>query len=460
MLTNLVIFGAVLIAVLIIGGTYYSFSQEESARRELAESEAMGTNRPATLHPYVHLDTCMGSGACVDACPVSVLGRIGGVTQLVNAGECIGYGRCHNACPVNAISLVFGTAQRGVDIPLLRDGYESNVDGILIAGELGGMGLIRNAMQQGGTAARTVATALKRPHAQALQGEGVDLIIIGAGPAGIAAALECASNKTSYVLLEQYTFGGSIAQFPRRKVVLTDKVKLPIVGDFGKPVMIKEEVIAEFERILLKASITVRDQERVTEIKGSLGNFQVKTESEGGQTLSYRGRTVLLAVGRRGTPRVLGVPGETLPHVVYRLVDPEQYRHRRVLCVGGGDSAIEAAVSLAETAGTTVHLSYRGKALFRVKKQNQKNFTEAVAKGSLTVHFETNVREITSEIAILQHDDGSSKTLRIDDVLVNVGGVLPTEFLASVGVEMETRHGEAKRHGERPGDQSGSRGGA
>ncbi len=445
-LTLLVVLTGLLVLALSACGALLLFAREDQHREVLKESIAAGLNQPASLHPVVNHDVCMGSGACVDACPEQVLGIIDGVTRLVKAGECIGHGRCHAACPTRAISLVFGTAERGVDIPLLRAGLETNVDGIFVVGELGGMGLIRNAMRQGMQAITSVQRLLQRPALDADE-DAADVLIVGSGPAGIACAVKCVELGLSFELLEQYALGGSVMHYPRRKLVFTEVIKLPIVGRFGKSEMLKEELVAEFERVVAATKIEVREAHRVSAVKGRLGRFVVEAEAEG-ELRTFRAKTIALAVGRRGTPRKLECKGEDLPHVVYRLQDAEQYRHRKVLVVGGGDSAVEAAVSLSQVAGVEVHLSYRGDSFYRVKKKNRADLQAAVEEGRVTQHLETTVVEVGRGFVRLKDKAGAARKLAIDDVIVNIGGVLPTAFLESMGIKVETKRGEKVELGE------------
>jgi len=438
-LTYLVFGTFVLIAVLVVVATVVFFRREDRTRMLYAESIAAGLDKPASLHPVIDPEVCIASGACVDACPEDVLGQIDGKTYLVQATSCIGHGRCHDVCPVNAISLVFGTAERGVDIPLLRAGYETNVDGIYVIGELGGMGLIRNAMRQGVQVMTAISEQLADPFEE--DPEQVDVLIVGAGPAGIACAIKAVDEGKSFTLLEQYALGGSVTHYPRRKLIFSEVLRLPVVGRFGKEEMLKEELIAEFERVLLEAGIELKEQRRVTAVDGRFGSFVVTADAPSGRE-AYKARTVVLAIGRRGTPRTLGVPGEDSQRVVYRLSEPEQYRHKRVLVIGGGDSAVEAAVAVADVAGSEVHLSYRGESFYRVKSKNRAAIEEAVAKGKVTLHLATNVVRLdVPGRAQLTGADGPF-VLEVDDVVVNIGGVLPTPFLESMGIRVETKHGE------------------
>jgi thioredoxin reductase (NADPH) len=446
-LTFLVVLTAVIVVALAVAGALLFFRREDEHRETLKESIAAGLNQPASLHPVIDLDSCLTSGACVDACPEQVLGILDGKTQMVKAGECIGHGRCHAACPTRAISLVFGTSERGIDLPLLRALYETNVDGIFCIGELGGMGLIRNAMRQGLQVIDGVQKALRRPDVKT-DSSAVDVIIIGGGPAGLACATKCVELGLTYELLEQYALGGSVMHYPRRKLVFTEVMKLPKVGRFGKTEMLKEELVAEFERVVAEAGIDLREGRRVTSVIGKIGAFVVDAEVAGGQLETYRGKAIVLAVGRRGTPRKLEVPGEDLPHVVYRLQDAEQFRHRKVLVVGGGDSAIEAAVACAQVAGCEVHVSYRGNAFYRVKKKNRDDIDAEVEAGRVTLHLETNVVRVTKDTVDLATKEKKIRRLKIDDVIVNVGGVLPTAFLEGMGVRVETKKGEKVEMGD------------
>lgn len=411
--------------------------REKESQAVKEEAEASGLTEPASLHPVIDESQCIGCGACVLACPENdVLGILNGKAELVGPSHCIGHGACAGACPVSAISLVFGTEKRGVDIPFVAPDFETNVPGVFVAGELGGMGLIRNAITQGRQAMESIAERLKSMASAPTPTGTLDAIIIGAGPAGFAAALAAMERDLKAVTLEQETFGGTVAHYPRGKVVMTAPVDLPIVGKtrFGETT--KEHLLEFWESVRAETNPDIRYSERVSRIEALDGGlFRVRTESA-----EYFGRAVLLAIGRRGTPRKLEVPGEEQNKVVYRLTDPEQYRGKAVLVVGGGDSALEATLALAGESGTRVSLSYRGDAFGRAKPKNRERIASASADGTVDVFLESSVSRIEDGSVILDCG-GSTKEFSNDAIIVCAGGILPTAFLKDIGVDVQTKHG-------------------
>lgn len=412
----------------------YSSLSQRKHRKAFEKNTREGLGEPASLHPVFDEQKCLGCKACVTACPEGdVIGVIGGKARLVDPSHCIGHGACKKACPFDAISLVFGSAKRGVDIPFVNADFETNVPGIFIAGELGGMGLIRNAVEQGKQAMKAIIGKVKSGASSGVY----DVVIVGAGPAGIAATLVAHDKKLKYLTLEQDSLGGTVFNFPRGKIVMTAPMNLPMVGKIKMTETTKEALLGVWKKIESDTGIKIHYNEAVTEIKPADNGFVVSTPKQ-----KYHTQTVLLGVGRRGSPRKLNVPGEDLPKVVYRLIDAEEYRGMKVLVVGGGDSALEAALSISEQPGSMVILSYRSEAFSRVKEKNRQRIQEAVDKQRIRVMFNSNVKLIEPDsVTVVQGD----QTFRIknDAVIISAGGILPTDFLKKVGINVETKYGTA-----------------
>jgi thioredoxin reductase/NAD-dependent dihydropyrimidine dehydrogenase PreA subunit len=408
-------------------------SQKKKRTREAQkiwqESVSAGLTEPASLHPAIDPAICVGSAACAAACPEQALGIMGNKAFFVNPSACIGHGACATACPTGAIRLVFGTEKRGMDIPFVKPSFETNIEGLFIAGELGGMGLIRKAVEQGKQA---IANIKKRRVA----GVDYDVIIVGAGPAGIAATLGAQEARLRYLTLEQEdAIGGTALHYPRQKIVMTAPMDLPQIGQIKLSEISKESLIELWEKVVRQTGIQIRYHERMDTLRHEHGKFIVSTSK--GQ---YTAGSVLLTLGRRGTPRKLGVPGEELAKVCYRLIDPAQYQGQHALVVGGGDSALEAALALSEEPGTKVTLAHRSEGFSGAKPKNRERIKTAEQNGEIRVLMKTKVTRIGKNSVLLDHN-GQAAEIQNDVVIVCAGGTLPIPLLKEAGVRVETRFG-------------------
>lgn len=392
-----------------------------------------GRMEQSSLHPVIDFEKCMGCAACVAACPErDVLGIINRKAVLIAPLSCIGHGACKAACPFNAITLVFGTEKRGADIPVLQPNFETNIAGIFIAGELGSMGVIRNAIEQGRLAMEAIAEKIVK----AAKTIGVhDVIVVGAGPAGFSATLQALALKLDYVTLEQESLGGMVARYPKDKVIVTHSVVMPLLGKVNFKETNKEELLKFWQEAEISTGVKINYFERVEKVVHEEKYLTVVTQKN-----TYKTQAVLLAIGRRLTSRKLCVPGEEKAKVVYRLDNPLQYQSQHILVVGGGDSALEAAVTLAVTAGTTVTLSYRGEVFSGVKQKNLQEVHAAWKKGSLNILLDSTVQEIKDSEVYLDRAE-EKIVLKNDTVVVCGGGVLPIPFVKEIGIKVETKYG-------------------
>ena len=407
-------------------------SRETSEKIEKAKE--FGIYEPVSLHPVVDTETCIGSGACIAACPEKdILGMINGQAHIINASRCVGHGACFHACPVQAITLCIGTEKRGVELPHVSQNFESNIPGLYIAGELGGMGLIKNAVEQGKQAVENFVR--RKSSGKTTQ---YDIIIVGAGPAGISATLAAEKIGLKYLTLEQDSLGGAVYSFPRAKIIMTSPMYLPLHGRVKLSETSKKELLSLWNEVISKNNIKINEYEKVENIERKRDYFSVVTSKS-----TYMTSGIVLAIGRRGTPRKLNVPGEDKEKVAYRLLEPELIKNRNILVAGGGDSAIEAALLLSESKNI-VTVSYRGDVFSRIKPKNLEKINTASRLNKIKVLFNTNVKEIKNELVILKDTNKNSEIqIKNDLVYIFAGGELPTEFLKRAGVNITKKFGDA-----------------
>lgn len=440
-LEQLITYGTVLLFCVAI--FFFYLRKKNKTSRQTLEKVAIakeeGLYEPVSLHPFIDPNACIGSGACIKACPEQdILGMVNGQAEVINASNCVGHGACFHACPVEAISLRIGTEKRGIDLPHVNENFETNMKGIYIAGELGGMGLIKNSVEQGQQAIESIIKNKKQRKIDV-----IDVAIIGAGPAGISATLAAKKYGLSSITLEQDSLGGTVFTFPRSKIVMTSPMNLPLYGKAKLFDTSKDELLQLWKKVIKEHDIEIVENTKVENIfPQENGTFKLVTN----KNTEHIANHVLLAIGRRGSPRKLGVPGENTQKVAYRLLEPELISNKKIIVVGGGDSAIEAALLLKDQ--NEVILSYRKDQFSRLKPKNKEKIVQAEEDNSFSIIFNSNLVRINPDTVLLKLEDGTTKEFQNDLVYIFAGGELPTTFLEKAGVKVTKRFGyTVKKHG-------------
>jgi thioredoxin reductase/Pyruvate/2-oxoacid:ferredoxin oxidoreductase delta subunit len=406
----------------------------EKVVAEIREAERLGTEKPVAQHPQIDVQACIGCGSCIAACPEDeVLALVDGVARVVHGSRCVGHGLCAVACPVAAVKIGLGDIALRPDIPVLSGRLETSVPGVYIAGELGGFALIRNAVAQGIQAVDEIAAEIGAAGGRRRRDHAPDLLIVGAGPAGLGATLRAMERGLSHVTIDQDDIVGTVRKYPRRKLTLTGPLVLPLHGRVSRSEFLKEELIEFLEKdIIARFGVEIRTGVKLAGLEPIPGGIRAATSAG-----TLAARRVILALGRRGTPRKLGVPGEEAEKVLYRLIDAATYRGAHLLVVGGGDSAVEAATALASQSRNTVTLSYRRAGFFRLKRRNEERIRQFAEEGRVRVLFESAVERIDRETVTLRAREGGverTHVLRNDQVFVLAGGEPPYELLRKLGI--------------------------
>jgi dihydropyrimidine dehydrogenase (NAD+) subunit PreT len=419
---------------------------EALGQRGLAKSR--GSHDARLQYPDIDLDRCIGCGGCVRACPEDgVLGLAYGQAVVLHGARCVGHGQCAAACPTGAIALTLADLANRRDLPAIDPSHEAvGRPGLFLAGEITGFALVRTAVTHGALVAREAARRLAE--LPPVQGEALDLAVVGLGPAGLSCLLAAKQQGLRAVGIDQAAeIGGTVAAYPRHKLVLTQPMELPLHGRLDRLDYEKEELTALWRDLAREHDLPVRLGETLRAVERAPdGAFVLRTDRG-----ELRARTVCLALGRRGSPKKLGVPGEELPKVAYALLDAQHHQGQRILVVGGGDSAVEAALALAEQPGNEVALSYRRAAFSRLKARNEARIAAAAQSGTVRLLLATNVVRITADaVDLTPTDDGDDGTrtgdvavqtqpltLPNDEVFVFAGGTPPFPLLEQAGVSFD-----------------------
>lgn len=401
-------------------------------RKRLAEKVAAAAraaereNLPGPPKPQIpHVDPlkCVGCRACVDACPFDALDIVDGIAKLVSRPACHGVAICAEVCPTGAISMA-ATAVSPHQAPI-NDEFESVLNpGIFLVGDLSGLSLIKNAINTGVLAAETIARRPRRDDCE------VDIAIVGSGPSGLSTGLRSAELGLRYVLLEQGSVANTLRHFPRSKLVFAQPFDVPLLGKVPMAECTKEQLLAMWDALIVRYGLKIHENEKVLTIERRLqGGFVVTTTQR-----SYTAAQVVLAIGKRGTPRRLGAKGEDAEKVLYNLVDAEHYKGKKVFVYGAGDVALETALALAGQKGTEVTLGYRGEKIDMAKKRNVDKLNAAAASGKMRVRPGVEkVLEIRPQEVVIQTIEGPVE-LSNDVVFACIGADMPTAWLKSIGV--------------------------
>jgi thioredoxin reductase len=431
----------VIAALVLVSFLLYNFANMgmlgKKSREDYKNSQKNKVS-PLTRHPVIDHSICILCGSCIRACPEthgdeSPLGIVDGRLLLVNPAKCVGHAQCEIQCPTGAMTVTLGELASDPNMPILTENNETIIPGIFIAGELSGLPLVKNAIDQGN---RVVAhIAAKKPEtglsADVNVQEIYDVVIVGLGPSGLSATLSAHEHKLKYVTIEQRAMGGTVSNYPKQKIIMTSPIHLPLYGTIKKSEIMKEELIEIWNTMVEKYKLNLHVGEKVEGIIPDPDGrfFQVTTN-----TAAFKTRNVILCLGRRGTPRKLGIKGEDLSKVTYGLIDPDAYQKQKIIVVGGGDSAIESAIVLSKNNDVT--LSYRKESFFRIKDKNAVAINNAEKSGSVKIMLNSGLTEITEKTATIKVNEHSTE-VENDYVFVMIGGEPPFPLLRSIGIIKE-----------------------
>jgi thioredoxin reductase (NADPH) len=408
-------------------------SARKKHRHVVAPATVVG---PAVLIHDINDDRCTGCDACVAVCPTNVLDLVANKSRVLRFHDCIQCEACMFACPTEALVMFpEGSTPPPLKVPEVDDNFQTVVPGQYLIGEVAGKPLVKNAANLGRAVVEHMLATGLRPGAIGRSDTIVDVAIVGSGPGGLSAALTCIQKGLSYVVLEkEQTIASTIARYPKGKLVMAepyDTTNYSFLPVFDSA---KEQLIPIWEELLQRVGIGVRQGESVEIVaKAADGAFEIRTTVS-----NYRAQRVVLSIGTRGKPRTLQVPGENLPKIFNLLEDPDDWRGKSVLVVGGGDSAVEAALALSD-AGAKVMISYRGKGFNRAAPKNKQTIEAYAAEGRIKAKLGSQVLQFEPDSVTLALADGSQKRYPNEGAFVLIGADPPIAWLEKMGIRFVDR---------------------
>lgn len=420
---------------------------------------------PGYPHPVIFPERCIGCHACVDACPHDVLAIVNGIATPIARDQCMEDTACQVECPVSPKACIVVNTTKIIPprkVPKRDQSFMTDAVSCYIIGDVSGTPLIKNAANEGADVIHHVTEELKaaapEPKAE------VDVAIVGVGPAGLSAAVLAQKAGLRYLAIEQDKVLATIDAYPANKYVFFKPETMESRGgiEVGGLGLQREIILESWKNVMLSTGVVVSEGESCKAVtKAEDGDyFTVKTEKGlEKEKMTYKARRVIIAVGNRGTPMKLRLPGEdmrvtrdgrTEDKVRYKLTDPEEYKRRKVIIVGAGNSAIEAAVDLVARRNgdqiafrpddeiNEVTLVIRSDLKNDLKFGNKMQIYQCIDDKKIKVFFGTAIKEIRDDEVVLMNARTSEEkaTLANDYIFAMIGGDRPTKFLEAIGIKI------------------------
>src|ERR1700730_5446844 len=421
---------------------------------------------PDYPHPVIFPERCIGCHACVDACPHDVLKIVNGIASPVARDQCVEDTSCQVECPVNPKACIVINTTKKIKprpVPTRDPSFMTNVPGCYIIGDVSGTPLIKNAANEGADAIKHIVRELQNG-AGAEPKAGVDVAIVGIGPAGLSAAIAAKQFKLRYVGIEQDKVLATIDAYPKGKYVFFKPETMDSRGTIevdgaGEQ---REKILESWIGAMNNNGVVINEGESCKKIEKAADGDYFVVQTEKGiarEQVTYNARRIVLALGNRGTPMKLRLPGEemkvtrdgrTEDKVKYKLTDPEVYKKKRIIVVGAGNSAIEAAVDLVARRNgdqiafrpddeiNEVTLVIRSDMKNDLKFGNKLQVYQCIDEGRIKAYFGTAIKEIRDGEVVLMNARTSEEKITIpnDFIFAMIGGDRPTKFLESIGIKI------------------------